>query len=62
MEHDNASVRDGAVERSGNPFLPFDAELKKPFPHGARVRHAQVRAKLAHQIGEPQIAGEEAGR
>jgi hypothetical protein len=26
------------------------------------VRHAQVRAKLAHQIGEPQIAGEEARR
>jgi hypothetical protein len=55
-------VHDGAVERSGNPFLPLDAEFKKPFSHGACVRHAQVRAKLAQQISKPQLAGEEASR
>jgi hypothetical protein len=32
VEHDNTSSNNGAVEYSGNPFLPFDASLEESFP------------------------------
>jgi hypothetical protein len=60
MEHDNPSLHDSAVEHSGDPFLPFDAYLEEPFPHSAHVRHTKIGTELEHEIGEPQVSGEEA--
>jgi hypothetical protein len=48
VEHDNTSLHNGAVEYSGDPFLPSDASLEEPFPHGARMRHTKIGAELAH--------------